>query len=39
MNTDMDVLAIGRQILIKEQQTVEVDSTMRKDHLSQFQLD
>jgi carbamoyltransferase len=39
MNSDMDVLAIGRQILIKEEQTVKVDSTMRQEQLSQFQLD
>jgi len=37
--TDMDVLVLGRQILLKEEQTTQMDETDRREHLAQFQLD
>jgi carbamoyltransferase len=39
MMTDMDVLVLGRQILIKEDQNRQASETERKKHLAQFQLD
>jgi carbamoyltransferase len=39
LNTDMDVLAIGRCLLLKEEQTERRDESGRREHLSQFQLD
>jgi carbamoyltransferase len=39
IHTDMDVLVIGRHILLKEEQTVSRDASDRQEHISQFQLD
>ena len=37
--TDMDVLVMGRHILLKEEQHREVSKAERDEHLAQFQLD
>ncbi len=39
MLTDMDVLVLGRQILLKEQQGRQITEAERQEHLHQFQLD
>ena len=39
MMTDMDVLVIGRHILLKEQQGQQMSEADRQEHLNQFQLD
>jgi len=39
MMTDMDVLVLGRQILLKEQQREQMTEEQRREHLDQFQLD
>lgn len=36
--TDIDVLVLGRSVVLKEQQT-KLDANSRKQHLAQFQLD
>jgi carbamoyltransferase len=36
--TDIDVLVLGRSVVLKEQQ-MKVDANTRKQHLAQFQLD
>ncbi len=37
--TDMDVLVLGRHILLKKNQDKQVSETDRQEHLAQFQLD
>ena len=37
--TDMDVLVLGRHILLKEQQGNQMSAADREEHLAQFQLD
>jgi carbamoyltransferase len=37
--TDMDVLVLGRHILVKEDQPQPVAAAGRNQHLAQFQLD
>lgn len=37
--TDMDVLVLGRQILLKDDQKEKMDEEHRREHLSQFRLD
>ena len=37
--TDMDVLVLGRHILLKEQQTKKMTESDREAHLAQFELD
>jgi carbamoyltransferase len=37
--TDMDVLVLGRNILLKQEQKTQMDETDRQEHLAQFQLD
>ncbi len=39
MMTDMDVLVVGRHILLKEQQGKQMTDADRQEHLNQFQLD
>ncbi len=39
MMTDMDVLVLGRQILLKEEQAGGISEGDRQEHLAQFQLD
>jgi carbamoyltransferase len=39
MNTDMDVLVMGRYILLKDTQESHVTEADRQEHLAQFQLD
>ncbi|MCA9026487.1 MAG: carbamoyltransferase [Planctomycetaceae bacterium] len=39
LNTDMDVLVLGRQILLKEQQPVQLTEAEREAYLADFQLD
>jgi len=39
MATDMDVLVLGRHVLLKQQQQVQDSDEMRQKHLAQFQLD
>ncbi len=39
MMTDMDVLVLGRHILLKEDQEQQVEQDARAKHLAQFQLD
>jgi carbamoyltransferase len=39
MLTDMDVLVLGRHILLKELQGTRATETARQEHLAQFQLD
>ena len=39
MMTDMDVLILGRHILLKENQEKQMTETDRHEHLAQFQLD
>jgi carbamoyltransferase len=39
MMTDMDVLVLGRQVLLKEEQTGRVGQAARARHLAQFVLD
>ncbi len=39
MMTDMDVLVLGRHILLKEQQGKQMNEADRREYLSQFQLD
>ena len=39
MMTDMDVLVLGRQILLKESQGEQMNEADRQEHLAQFQLD
>ena len=37
--TDMDVLVLGRHILLKHEQGTRMSETERESHLAQFQLD
>jgi hypothetical protein len=37
--TDMDVLVLGRHILVKVQQREQVTESVRREHVTQFQLD
>jgi carbamoyltransferase len=37
--TDMDGLAVGRQLVLKERQTRQVSDAERAEHLARFQLD
>ena len=37
--TDMDVLVLGRHILLKEQQGKQMNEADRREYLNQFQLD
>jgi carbamoyltransferase len=37
--TDMDVLVLGRHVLLKDQQTKQMTETDREAHLAQFELD
>jgi carbamoyltransferase len=39
MMTDMDALAIGKQLLLKSEQAMPNDPQARKDYLKQFELD
>jgi carbamoyltransferase len=39
MMTDMDVLVVGKHILLKEEQGTQVSEGERREHLAQFQLD
>ena len=39
MMTDLDVLVLGRNILLKEQQGEQTTAAHREEHLSQFHLD
>jgi carbamoyltransferase len=39
MMTDMDVLVLGRHILLKDEQGTQVNEAERRVHLDQFQLD
>ena len=39
MATDMDVLVLGRHVLLKAQQPQQMSEAERKEHLGQFQLD
>ena len=39
MMTGMDVLVLGRQVLLKEEQKDQQDEAAREQHLAQFQLD
>ncbi|MCA9108712.1 MAG: hypothetical protein KDA52_02090, partial [Planctomycetaceae bacterium] len=39
LNTDMDVLVLGRQILLKEQQPVQLTEAEREAYLADFRLD
>jgi len=39
MMTDMDVLVLGRHILLKEHQGQQMSKMDREQHLAQFQLD
>ena len=39
MVTDMDVLVLGRQILLKQDQGRRANEAERHEHLAQFQLD
>ncbi|NQU20153.1 MAG: carbamoyltransferase [Candidatus Nealsonbacteria bacterium] len=39
MMTDMDVLVVGRQVLLKEEQKQQTDEKARAKHLAQFGLD
>ena len=39
MMTDMDVLVLGRHILLKENQRQQASESDRQEHLAQFQLD
>jgi carbamoyltransferase len=39
MMTDMDVLVLGRQVLLKDRQAVRTSEADRRRHISQFQLD
>ena len=39
MMTDMDVLVVGRQVLLKEEQKQQTDEKTRAKHLAQFGLD
>ncbi len=39
MMTDMDVLVLGRQIVIKSEQTNQATEETRAEHLAQFKLD
>ena len=37
--TDMDVLVLGRTVLLKEEQTEKTDAHVRSQHLARFALD
>ena len=39
MMTDMDVLVLGRHILVKEEQVKQMSEAVRRQHLAAFQLD
>ena len=39
MMTGMDVLVLGRQVILKEEQKEQKDETAREQHLAQFALD